>query len=192
MIRVSISKAKAVTQCLSFTANLDNCILKAKFPHMRYMVCTCEWDKTWKPLVLLLCQNANAKVNIANGSLIGAIVIEQTGTLTFLMQASHSDEVHSRWTHDGHFPSAAPSGIFLACQRFPKDTRSWCRCRRNTTGVHTMAYDAFMNGSIFSWCFHFRNFRTLRCLEVRNIRIRVSIGDQLRRSVRLAITSFGQ
>ena len=34
-------------------------------------------------------------------------------------------------------------------QRFHKDSRSWCWCKRTTTGVHMMAYDALTNGLIF-------------------------------------------
>ena len=76
---------------------------------------------------------------------------------------------------------------FLACQRFPNVSRSWCRSRRNTTSVHMIAYDALKNVLMVLWCLTM----ILRSLpnfgRVWGLLNRVSIYSQLRHSVALAL-----
>ena len=119
----------------------------------------------------------------------------------FVMQASHYVEVDPRWALEYVCPFGSSFENCLACQRFPEDSRSWCRCRRNTTGVHTMPYNALTNGPAFSQWFYnvFMITSKLRdsvrpaliCPHKRpkvpNVHIHVSIGDLPRHSVRPAL-----
>ena len=77
---------------------------------------------------------------------------------------------------------------YLVCQRLPYVTRSWCRSRRNTNGVHTMAYDVLTNVPVFSWCF----MMVLQTLpnfgRVWGLLNHVSICGQFRDSVTLELT----
>ena len=86
---------------------------------------------------------------------LGSYEVNTNNTWSYKMPSRCSYEtqnVDTTWTRRGPFGTSFKS--FFACQRFPENSRSWCRCSRNTTGVYLMAYDALVNGPMFSWCFN--------------------------------------